>query len=56
MCCFNNHIVNNNDTNKRDLTYLLIDVAISSYRNMIQNDAEKKVKYKNLSIEIQIMW
>jgi hypothetical protein len=35
---------------------LLKDVAVSSDRNIIQKDAEKKVKYKNLSIEIQIMW
>jgi hypothetical protein len=27
-----------------------------SYRNVIQNESEKKFKYKNLSIEIQRMW
>jgi hypothetical protein len=36
--------------NKRDRTYLLIDVAIPSDRNVTQKEAEKKLKYKNLSI------
>jgi hypothetical protein len=35
---------------------LLIDVAIPSDRNVIQKESEKKLKYKNLSIEIQRMW
>jgi hypothetical protein len=35
---------------------LLIDVAIPSDKNVIQKEAEKKLKYKNLSIEIQRMW
>jgi hypothetical protein len=35
---------------------LLIDVAILSDRNVIQKESEKKLKYKNLSIEIQRMW
>jgi hypothetical protein len=34
----------------------LIDVAIPSDKNVIQKEAEKKLKYKNLSIEIQGMW
>jgi hypothetical protein len=34
---------------------LLIDVAIPSDRNVTQ-ESEKKLKYKNLSIEIQLMW
>jgi hypothetical protein len=34
----------------------LIDVAIPSNKNVIQKEAEKKLKYKNLSIEIQRMW
>jgi hypothetical protein len=34
----------------------LIDVAISSDKNVIQKEAEKKLKYKNLSTEIQRMW
>jgi hypothetical protein len=37
-------------------TCLLIDVEIPSDRNVIQKQAEKKLKYKNLSIEIQQMW
>jgi hypothetical protein len=40
----------------KDRTCLLIDVAIPSDRNIIQKEAEKKLKYKNLSIEIQQVW
>jgi hypothetical protein len=35
---------------------LLIDVPIPSDRNVIQKEFEKKLKYKNLSIEVQRMW
>jgi hypothetical protein len=35
---------------------LLIDVVIPSNRNVIQKESENKLKYKNLSIEIQRMW
>jgi hypothetical protein len=31
----------------------LIDVALPSERNIIQKEAEEKLKYKNLSVEIQ---
>jgi hypothetical protein len=34
----------------------LIDVAIPSDKNVILKEAEKKLKHKNLSIEIQRMW
>jgi hypothetical protein len=34
----------------------LIDVAIPSDRNVIQMESENKLKYKNLSVEIQRMW
>jgi hypothetical protein len=34
----------------------LIDVAISGDRNVIQKLAEKILKYKDLTIEIQRMW
>jgi fructose-1,6-bisphosphatase/sedoheptulose 1,7-bisphosphatase-like protein len=34
----------------------LIDVSILSDKNVIQKEAEKKLKYKYLSIEIQRMW
>jgi hypothetical protein len=34
----------------------LIDVAIPLDMNIIQKDAEQKLKYKNVSIEIQQMW
>jgi hypothetical protein len=42
--------------NKKDKTCLLIDVAIPSDKNVIHKEAEKKLKYKNLNIEIQRMW
>jgi hypothetical protein len=42
--------------NKKDKTCLLIDVAIPSGKTVIQKEAEKKLKYKNLIIEIQRMW
>jgi hypothetical protein len=42
--------------NKKDKTCLLIDVAMPSDKNVIQKEAEKKIKYTNLSIEIQRMW
>jgi hypothetical protein len=41
-------------TNK-DRICLLTDVAITSVRYVIQKEADKKLKYKNLSIEIQQM-
>ena len=34
----------------------MIDVAIPADRNDVQNEAEKKLKYKSLCIEIQRMW
>jgi len=35
---------------------ILIDVAISGDRNVIKKEAEKILKYKDLTIEIQRMW
>jgi phage FluMu gp28-like protein len=35
---------------------MLIDVAIPGDRNVIQNEAEKILKYKDLAIDIQCMW
>jgi len=37
-------------------TCMLIDVAISGDGNVIKKEAEKILKYKNLTIEIQRMW
>jgi hypothetical protein len=34
----------------------MIDVAIPSDRNVIQKESEKKLKCKNVRIEIQRMW
>jgi hypothetical protein len=42
--------------NKKEKNCLFIDVAIPSDENVVQKEAEKKLKYKNLSIEIQKMW
>jgi hypothetical protein len=35
---------------------MLIDVSISGDRNVIKKEAEKILKYKDLTIEIQHMW
>jgi ABC-type sulfate transport system permease subunit len=35
---------------------MLIDVAISGDRNVIKKEAEKILKYKDLTIVIQLMW
>jgi len=35
---------------------MLIDVAISGDRNVIKKEADKTLKYKDLTIEIQRIW
>ena len=47
-------ILNNNNNEKG--TYMLIDVAISGDRSVIKKEAEKILKHKDLTIEIQRMW
>jgi len=42
--------------NKKEKTCTLIDVAIPTDRNVVQKEAEKKLKHKSLCIEIQRMW
>jgi hypothetical protein len=42
--------------NKKDKPCTLIDVAIPADRNVVQKEAEKKLKYKRLSIVIQRTW
>jgi len=42
--------------NKKEKTCTLVNVAIPADRNVVQKEAEKKLKYKNLCIEIQRMW
>jgi len=37
-------------------TCVIIDVAISGDRNVIKKEAEKILKYKDLTIEIQRIW
>ena len=46
---------NNNPCNGKD-TCMLIDFAISGDRNVVIKEAEKILKYKDLTIEIQRMW
>jgi len=41
--------------NKKEKTCMLIDAAIPADRNVVQKEAEKKLKYKSLCIEIQRM-
>ena len=42
--------------NKIEKTCTLIDVAIPADRNVVQKEAEKKLIYKSLCIEIYRMW
>ena len=57
----NNKIIPNNKPdiiirdNEKE-TCILIDVAISGDRNVIKKEAEKIIKYKDLTIEIQCIW
>jgi hypothetical protein len=55
----NNNLVYRPDIiikNKTDKIFLLIWVATPSDRDVIQKEAENKLKYKNLSIKIEGMW
>ena len=36
--------------------HMLIDVTISGDRNVIKKEADKIIKYKDLTIEIQRLW
>ena len=40
----------------KDRTWKLRDVAIPTDRNVTQKEAEKKLKYKSLCMEIRRMW
>jgi len=42
--------------NKKEKTYLLIDVAVPADKNVVQKEAEKKLKYNSVCIEIQRLW
>jgi len=42
--------------NKKEKTYTLTDMAKPADRNDVQKEAEKKLKYKSICIEIQRMW
>ena len=52
----NNNTNNTNNNNNNKGTCLLIDGAISGDRNVIKMEAEKILKYKDLTTEIQRMW
>jgi hypothetical protein len=41
---------------KREKTCTPIDVAIPADRNVVQKEAENKLKYNSLGIEIQRIW
>ena len=41
--------------NKKEKTCILTDVAIPADRNVLQKEAEKRLKYRSLCIEIQRM-
>ena len=42
--------------NKKEKTCTPIDAAIPADRNVVQKEAEKKLKYNSLCIEMQRMW
>jgi len=42
--------------NEKEKTCTLIDVAIPADRDVVQKEAEKKLKYNSLCIEMQRMW
>ena len=56
LMLFNNNNNNNNNNNSKEKTCTLIDVTIPADRKVVQKEAEKKLKYKSLCIEIQRMW
>ena len=41
---------------KKEEMCILIAVAIPADRNVVQKEAEKKLKYKSLCVEVQRMW
>ena len=43
---------NNNNNKQKEKTCTLLYVAIPADRNVVQKEAEKKLKYKSLCIEI----
>jgi hypothetical protein len=47
---------NNNNNNNNNNIYYYYNVAISGGRNVIKKEAERILKYKDLTIEIHRMW
>jgi hypothetical protein len=63
VCCINSQKANqhpdnnnNNNNNNNNKTSEKRRRNNNNNRNVIQKESEKKLKYKNLSIEIQRMW
>jgi hypothetical protein len=44
------------DDNNNNKTCMLIDVAVSGDRNVIEKEGGEILKYKDLILEIQCMW
>jgi len=42
--------------NKKEKTCIVRDVALPADRNVMQKEAERKIKYKSLCTEVQQMW
>ena len=42
--------------NKKGKTYKSIDVEISADRTVVQKEAENKLDYKRIWIEVKLMW
>jgi hypothetical protein len=42
--------------NKKEETYIMIDMAIPADRNVTQTEAEKKLKHESPRTETQQMW
>ena len=49
------HMTLNCNNNNENGTFMLIDVATSGDRNVVKKVAEKILKYRDLTIEIQLM-
>ena len=49
-------VIISNDLKKKKETRVLVDVAIPGDRNVMEKEAENILKYKDIIIEIQLMW
>jgi len=46
------HNNNNNNNNNKEITCTLIDFSIAADRYVVQNESEKKLKYKSFGTEM----